>query len=212
MNSTATTPHDAPIGTAELITALNELLEAERAGARVTRETAQQIPTNQDLHGLVVDIQHDEVKWCGMLMNVIRSLQATPTDVTGAFHGKAMAIADLTERLETRKAVDRAKGILQEQLSLTEPEASTSQPTACSARTGLPDSSRPSTAKIIIDFFMILPRFVPRRRSAMLNERAARAPGKVGALMPAPEAKAAQATVTSCDRLCDKGCDAWGNG
>ncbi|HWJ08175.1 MAG TPA: response regulator [Nocardioides sp.] len=32
-------------------------------------------------------------------------------------------VADLTERLETRKAVDRAKGILQEQLSLTEPEA-----------------------------------------------------------------------------------------
>jgi response regulator NasT len=32
-------------------------------------------------------------------------------------------IADLTERLETRKAVDRAKGILQEQLRLSEPEA-----------------------------------------------------------------------------------------
>ena len=32
-------------------------------------------------------------------------------------------VADLTERLETRKAVDRAKGILQEQLGLTEPEA-----------------------------------------------------------------------------------------
>lgn len=32
-------------------------------------------------------------------------------------------VTDLKERLETRKAVDRAKGILQEQLSLTEPEA-----------------------------------------------------------------------------------------
>ncbi|SDC97111.1 ANTAR domain-containing response regulator [Nocardioides lianchengensis] len=32
-------------------------------------------------------------------------------------------VADLTERLETRKAVDRAKGVLQQQLSLTEPEA-----------------------------------------------------------------------------------------
>ena len=32
-------------------------------------------------------------------------------------------VADLTERLETRKLVDRAKGILQEQLSLTEPES-----------------------------------------------------------------------------------------
>jgi response regulator NasT len=32
-------------------------------------------------------------------------------------------IADLSERLETRKAVDRAKSILQERLSLSEPEA-----------------------------------------------------------------------------------------
>ncbi|RHW25135.1 response regulator [Nocardioides immobilis] len=32
-------------------------------------------------------------------------------------------VTDLKDRLETRKAVDRAKGILQEQLSLTEPEA-----------------------------------------------------------------------------------------
>ncbi len=32
-------------------------------------------------------------------------------------------VADLAERLETRKAVERAKSILQEQLRLTEPEA-----------------------------------------------------------------------------------------
>src|SRR6478672_4975776 len=32
-------------------------------------------------------------------------------------------VADLTERLETRKVVDRAKGVLQQQLGLTEPEA-----------------------------------------------------------------------------------------
>jgi AmiR/NasT family two-component response regulator len=32
-------------------------------------------------------------------------------------------VADLTERLETRKAVDRAKGVLQRRLELSEPEA-----------------------------------------------------------------------------------------
>jgi two-component system, response regulator PdtaR len=32
-------------------------------------------------------------------------------------------VADLTDRLETRKVVDRAKGILQESLSLSEPDA-----------------------------------------------------------------------------------------
>jgi two-component system, response regulator PdtaR len=32
-------------------------------------------------------------------------------------------VADLTERLETRKAVERAKSMLMEQLQLTEPQA-----------------------------------------------------------------------------------------
>ncbi|MEP7092247.1 MAG: ANTAR domain-containing protein, partial [Nocardioidaceae bacterium] len=32
-------------------------------------------------------------------------------------------VADLTDRLETRKAVDRAKGVLQHQLDLSEPDA-----------------------------------------------------------------------------------------
>jgi response regulator NasT len=32
-------------------------------------------------------------------------------------------VADLTERLETRKVVDRAKGVLQQQLGLSEPDA-----------------------------------------------------------------------------------------
>ena len=32
-------------------------------------------------------------------------------------------VADLSERLETRKSVDRAKGILQKELGLTEPDA-----------------------------------------------------------------------------------------
>ena len=32
-------------------------------------------------------------------------------------------VADLTERLETRKLVDRAKGVLQQRLELSEPEA-----------------------------------------------------------------------------------------
>ena len=32
-------------------------------------------------------------------------------------------VVDLTDRLETRKLVDRAKGVLQEQLSLSEPDA-----------------------------------------------------------------------------------------
>lgn len=83
----------------ELLASLNELLEAERAGARVAMETGREIQA-ADLVALVEDIHQDEVRWCGMLMRTIKSLGATPSNGTGAFHGKAMAIADMEGRLK----------------------------------------------------------------------------------------------------------------
>ena len=84
---------------AELLAALNELLEAERAGARVAMETGREIHS-QELAALVADVHKDEVHWCGMLMRTIKSLGATPSSATGAFHGKAMAIPDVDDRLK----------------------------------------------------------------------------------------------------------------
>ena len=84
---------------AELLAALNELLEAERAGARVAMETGREIHS-QELAALVADVHKDEVHWCGMLMRTIKSLGATPSSATGAFHGKAMAIPDVEDRLK----------------------------------------------------------------------------------------------------------------
>ena len=86
-------------GRAEVLAALNELLEAERAGARVAMETGREIHS-QELAELVADIHKDEVHWCGMLMRTIKSLGATPSSATGAFHGKAMAIPDVDDRLK----------------------------------------------------------------------------------------------------------------
>ena len=82
----------------ELVAALNELLEAERAGARVALETANQIK-GHGLAPLVIDIQQDEVRWCKMLLGVIRSLGYLPSTSTGDFYEKAIAIEDLKERL-----------------------------------------------------------------------------------------------------------------
>lgn len=87
-----------PISSDELITALNELLEAERAGARVALETANQIK-GHNLAPLVIDIQQDEVRWCKMLLGVIGSLGYLPSTNTGDFYEKATAIEDLKERL-----------------------------------------------------------------------------------------------------------------
>jgi Domain of unknown function (DUF6306) len=82
-----------------VLAALNELLEAERAGARVAMETAREI-TGPDLAALVQDIHKDEVHWCSVLMRTIKSMGATPSAATGAFWGKAMAIPDVTDRLK----------------------------------------------------------------------------------------------------------------
>src|SRR5262249_18225396 len=81
-----------------LLALLNELLEAERAGARVASETPAKID-DPDLHRLGAAIRQDEAHWCSVLVNAIRSLDATPTHATGAFYEKAMAIDDLQERL-----------------------------------------------------------------------------------------------------------------
>ncbi|KVW82466.1 2-nitropropane dioxygenase [Burkholderia cepacia] len=81
-----------------LLALLNELLEAERAGARVASETATEID-DPELHRLVAGIRQDEAHGCAVLVEAIRSLGATPTHATGAFHEKAMAIDDLAERL-----------------------------------------------------------------------------------------------------------------
>jgi nitronate monooxygenase len=81
----------------DLLDALNELLEAERAGARVTFLTAAHAPESAKV--LIHAIHHDEARWCDMLVRAIQRLQGTPSQTTGAFCAKAMAIEDLPSRL-----------------------------------------------------------------------------------------------------------------
>lgn len=78
--------------------ALNELLEAERAGARITLRSAAETD-DPALQRLVTDIHRDEVRWCGVLIDAIQSLPATPSTRTGAFYERAMAVPDLDARL-----------------------------------------------------------------------------------------------------------------
>lgn len=91
-------PANAPASRDELLAALNELLEAERAGARVAMETARGMPPGV-LTTLVEDIHRDEVRWCSMLMRSIKALEGSSSSATGAFWGKAMAIVDVDQRL-----------------------------------------------------------------------------------------------------------------
>jgi len=81
----------------ELLPALNELLEAERAGARVTLRTVAESPA--ELKPLIMAIHRDEARWCGVLTRAVQQLAGEPSGKTGAFHDKAMAIADIPARL-----------------------------------------------------------------------------------------------------------------
>ncbi len=83
----------------EVLGVLNELLEAERAGARVSMELTRHTQ-DESLRKIAQLIWKDEVKWCGVLIRAIQACHATPSTRTGAFYDKAMAIKDLRLRLE----------------------------------------------------------------------------------------------------------------
>lgn len=85
-------------GRDEILAALNELLEAERAGARVALASIGDA-IGPDHKAMMRVVRADEARWCAMLSRQIRRIGGTPSRTCGAFHGKAMAIADPIERL-----------------------------------------------------------------------------------------------------------------
>lgn len=102
MNDSAAPPAASPeasaIGKDELTAFLNELLEAERAGAKVALESAREA-RDPVLVGLLEAIRDDEARWCAMLLRQIRAVGGEASPRVGAFYDKAMAIANLKDRI-----------------------------------------------------------------------------------------------------------------
>jgi hypothetical protein len=98
MNDTPLHHATTHAGTDEIVASLNALLEAERAGARVTLETARQ-SRRPAIIELMQHIQHDEARWCAMLLHQIRELGGPASPRMGAFYEKAMAIEDIAKRI-----------------------------------------------------------------------------------------------------------------
>lgn len=97
----AATADDAYMGYAsrdEVIALLNELLEAERAGARAAvGSMAMAAPAGwRELWHLIRD---EEAHWCAMLSRHITRLGGTPSHRTGAFYDKTLAIPAPLQRL-----------------------------------------------------------------------------------------------------------------
>jgi hypothetical protein len=82
----------------ELIAFCNLLLEAERAGARITARMWVDA-SDTARRDLLRSIQHDESAYCAMLRKWISHLGGKASDQTGDFYGKCLAIPDPDERL-----------------------------------------------------------------------------------------------------------------
>jgi nitronate monooxygenase len=94
------------LGHDELLQFLNEMLEAERAGAKALLNVARDTGRD-DIATLAKAIQKDEAKWCAMLTKAIQRLNGTPSDKTGTFYEKVIAIPDDKARLAL---VNRGQG------------------------------------------------------------------------------------------------------
>lgn len=83
----------------EIVERLNELLAAERAGARVCARYSGDLP---DGHAAVLlrGVGHAEGHWVQMLGHHIRRLGGDPTGATGDFYGKALERKGMRTRLE----------------------------------------------------------------------------------------------------------------
>lgn len=81
----------------EVIAFLNMLLEAERAGARITARTAAS-SEDADLTALMKQVHGDEARWCAMLLGWIRHLDGKASPKVGDFYKKCLAYSDLLER------------------------------------------------------------------------------------------------------------------
>ena len=88
-------PLNAPEGEAQL---LQDLLSAERAGAKVAGDSLQQ-PCTPEQRQLLEQVRQGEIESCKLLLNCLQHLGLEPNKDTGAFYGKAMAIESLDERL-----------------------------------------------------------------------------------------------------------------
>jgi len=84
----------------DLVALLNELLEAERAGARLLADWMAEAPAGSPLYESLKAVQRDEAENCALLIRHLREAGAEPTMATGAFYGKALAIRDWRARLD----------------------------------------------------------------------------------------------------------------
>jgi nitronate monooxygenase len=81
-----------------VIERMQELLEAEHAGVKCLAAMADQTPEGEKREFLVF-LRNDEGRFCAGLHRLIRERKGAPTDRTGAFADKVLALEGEAERL-----------------------------------------------------------------------------------------------------------------
>jgi nitronate monooxygenase len=89
-----------PMSSAEYGEFLNELLAAERAGAKLLAAYVNELPPASLKWRLLRGVQRDEARNCAVLIHLLLEAEATPTPAVGSFYGRGLAIDGWRERLE----------------------------------------------------------------------------------------------------------------
>ena len=84
----------------ELVGLLNELLEAERAGAKVLSAFLNDYERDTPTWKRLAAVQRDEAKNCVVLMDLVRRVNGTPSTATGDFLSKALGVEGKVARLQ----------------------------------------------------------------------------------------------------------------
>lgn len=79
---------------------LNELLEAERAGARLLAAWMAELPPGSPLLASLQSVQRDEARNCAVLIHLLLEAGASPSAATGDFYRKGLAIRGWRERVD----------------------------------------------------------------------------------------------------------------
>lgn len=78
---------------------LNELLEAERAGARVLAAWMEELPVGSAAWSSLRQLQRDEARNCSVLIHLLLEAGIAPSARTGGFYEKGLATRDWEARL-----------------------------------------------------------------------------------------------------------------
>lgn len=78
---------------------LNELLAAERAGAKLLAAWLDELPLESPRWRAIREVQRDEARNCALLIHLLLEAEETPTPAVGTAYGRGLALRDWGERL-----------------------------------------------------------------------------------------------------------------